>query len=65
MVKFKIERAAAPLWTKTLIPIVAVLVTFLVTSILILIAKANPFAAYYHSVDRAAFLEVFAPRSPG
>ena len=60
MVKFKIERSPAPLWAKTLIPIVAVLVTFLITSILIIIAKANPFAAYYNLLDRATFHKVFA-----
>ncbi|KAF0111839.1 MAG: simple sugar transport system permease protein [Chloroflexi bacterium] len=48
MFKFRIERAPAPMWTKPLIPIVAILVTFLITSILIILAKANPLQAYYH-----------------
>ena len=69
MVKFKIERAAAPFWTKTLIPIVAVLVTFLITSILIILAKANPFAAYYHLLieplsSRFSLLEVLVKSTP-
>ena len=69
MRKLKIERAAAPLWAKTLIPIVAVLVTFLITSVLILLAKANPFLAYYHLLieplsSRFSFLEVLVKSTP-
>jgi general nucleoside transport system permease protein len=69
VVKFKIERAAAPFWTKTLIPVVAVLVTFLITSVLIIIAKANPFSAYYHLLieplsSRFSLLEVLVKSTP-
>ncbi len=69
MAKFKIERAAAPLWVKTVIPVAAVLVTFLVTSILIILAKANPFAAYYHLLiaplsSKFSLLEVLVKSTP-
>jgi general nucleoside transport system permease protein len=67
--KFKIERAAAPLWVKTVIPVAAVLITFLVTSILIILAKANPFAAYYHLLiaplsSKFSLLEVLVKSTP-
>jgi simple sugar transport system permease protein len=67
--KFKIERAAAPLWVKTVIPVAAVIVTFLVTSILIILAKANPFAAYYHLLiaplsSKFSLLEVLVKSTP-
>ncbi len=42
MTKLKIERAAAPGWIKPLIPIIAIPVTFLITSLVILLAGANP-----------------------
>jgi simple sugar transport system permease protein len=67
--KLKIERAASPAWAKTLIPVAAVLVTFIVTSVLILLAKANPFAAYYHLLiepisSRFSVLEVLVKSTP-
>jgi len=48
MPKLKIERAPAPVWMRTLIPIIAIPVTFLITSIFILLDGANPFTAFYH-----------------
>jgi len=67
--KLKIERTAAPLWVKTVIPVAAVFVTFLVTSILIILAKANPFAAYYHLLieplsSKFSLLEVLVKSTP-
>lgn len=69
MSKLRIERAAAPIWAKPLIPIVAVVVTFLVTSVLIIIAKANPVSAYYHLLieplsTRFSVLEVLVKSTP-
>ena len=48
MVRWRIERRAAPLWVRPLIPIVAIIGTFLLTSILLLLANANPFEAFYN-----------------
>ena len=45
MFRFRIERASAPLWLLLLIPVLAVVVTFLLVSVLILIAGANPLSA--------------------
>ena len=69
MIKLKIERAAAPAWAKILIPVMAVVVTFIVTSFLILLAKANPFSAYYHLLieplsSRFSLLEVLVKSTP-
>ena len=69
MVKFKIERMPAPIWAKTLIPVAAVLVTFIITSVLIMLAKANPFAAYYHLLieplsSKFSILEVLVKSTP-
>jgi ABC-type uncharacterized transport system permease subunit len=47
-VRFRIERTNAPMWFRPLIPLIAILVTFMITSLLILWAKANPFSAYYY-----------------
>lgn len=57
------------MWTKALIPIVAILVTFTVTSILIILAKANPFTAYYNFIvvplsSKFSALEVLVKSTP-
>lgn len=67
--KFRIERIAAPLWMRVLIPFLAILITFLITSILILIAGANPFTAFYYILiaplsDRVSSLEVLVKATP-
>ena len=67
--KYRIERKPAPLWIGALIPILAVLITFLITSILILMAGANPFVAFYHILiaplgDRVSSLEVLVKATP-
>lgn len=48
MARWKIERLPSPMWTRPLIPIAAIIVTFLLTSLLLLLAKANPFTAFYN-----------------
>ena len=45
---FKIERVPAPLWVRPLLPFAAVLITFMITSILVLMVNANPVEAYYY-----------------
>ncbi len=69
MAKFRLERAPAPMWTKALIPIVAVLVTFIITSIFIIMAGANPFEAYYNFIivplsSQFSALEVLVKATP-
>lgn len=69
MPRFKIERVAAPIWMRILIPVVAVLVTFLITSILIVWAKANPLEAYYYFLiapftTKTGALEVLVKSTP-
>ena len=48
MSKLKIERAPAPVWLRPLIPVIAIPVTFIITSVFIILAGANPFQAYYN-----------------
>lgn len=67
--RFRIERMPAPLWFRILIPIIAILITFLITSILILLAGANPFVAFYYILiaplsDRVSSLEVLVKATP-
>lgn len=69
MIKLKLERTPAPMWSKVLIPIAAVLVTFIITSVLIIIAGADPFAAYYNFIvvplsSRFSALEVLVKSTP-
>ena len=69
MLRFKIERRPAPLWIRPLIPIIAVGVTFILTSVFIIWAKANPFEAYYQFLvsplsSRVSALEVLVKATP-
>jgi simple sugar transport system permease protein len=65
----KIERLPAPFWVRPLLPIIAVLITFAVTSLLVILAKANPFyASYYFLVaplsGKVSALEVLVKATP-
>ena len=69
MLSLRIERRPAPLWSRPLIPIVAIVVTFILTSILILWARANPFEAYYYFLvsplsGQVSALEVLVKATP-
>ena len=44
----RLERSAAPVWVRLLIPLIAILISFLLTSILVLMANANPIDAFYY-----------------
>ncbi len=46
MLKVRIERSPAPVWMRSLIPLVAILVTFVLTASLILLAGASPLETY-------------------
>lgn len=47
MFGLKLERAPAPLWLRGLMPIIAVIITFALVSVLIVLAGANPLDAVY------------------
>lgn len=69
MARYIIEKAPAPVWTKFLIPILAALATFIITSIFILWAKANPLLAYYHFLisplsNQVSAIEVLVKSTP-
>ncbi len=69
MAKFRIERTPAPLWTKPLLPIAAILVTFIITSVLVVLAKANPLEAFYYFLfsplsNRVSALETLVKATP-
>lgn len=69
MQKLRIERAPAPVWMRTLLPIIAIPVTFLITSIVILMAGANPFTAYYNFLiaplaSKSSAIEVLVKSTP-
>ncbi len=58
-----------PFWVKPLIPVLALIGTFILTSGLILLAKANPFDAYYYFLfapleSRVSMLEILVKATP-
>jgi simple sugar transport system permease protein len=69
MWRVKVERVAAPVWMRSLIPIVAILVTFILTAILVIMAKANPLEAYHYFLieplsSQVSALEVLVKSTP-
>jgi simple sugar transport system permease protein len=69
MIKFKLERAPAPVWFRALIPLLAIIATFLVTSVLVVMARANPLQAYYYFLisplsSRVSALEILVKGTP-
>jgi general nucleoside transport system permease protein len=65
----KIERLPAPVWARPLIPLVAIVITFLITSTLVLLVKANPLEAYYYFLidplsSRVSAIEVLVKATP-
>jgi len=69
MLKLKLERVPAPVWFRPLIPLLAILATFLITSILVVLAKANPLEAYYNFLvtplsNRVSALETLVKGTP-
>lgn len=69
MLGFRLERASAPVWMRPLIPVFAVIFTFLITSILVVLVDANPLAAYYYFLvdplsSRVSAIEVLVKSTP-
>ncbi|HHS96655.1 MAG TPA: ABC transporter permease [Chloroflexi bacterium] len=69
MLRFKIEKTGAPVWLRSLIPVLALLLTFFITSGLIIWGQANPIRAYYYLLiaplsTRVSALEVLVKSTP-
>jgi len=69
LLKFRIEKVPAPFWMRILIPVAAVLVTFLLTSILVLLAGADPLKAFYYFLisplsSQVSAIEVLVKSTP-
>ena len=69
MFGFKLERAPAPLLQRFAIPIVAVAITFILASILILVAGANPLEVFYEILikpfsKRTSRIEILVQATP-
>jgi len=66
---WKLERAPAPLWFRAVLPLIAVVLTFAVSSVLVIFVDANPLeAAYYFLIDplsgRVSAIEVLVKATP-
>lgn len=65
----RFERGTPSIWMRTLIPIVAVVATFLITATLVLLVDANPLEAYYYFLiqplsGRVSAIEVLVKATP-
>ncbi len=65
----KLDRSPAPFWQQALLPILAVVITFALTSVLVAMVNASPLeAVYYFLVDplssRVSALEVLVKATP-
>lgn len=69
MLRIRIERSAAPVWLRPLIPLVAILVTFVLTATLIILAGASPLEAYRYFLivplsSKVSAIEVLVKSTP-
>ncbi len=67
--RVKIERIPAPSWMRPLIPVAAVLMTFALTAVLVVLVGADPFRAYYYFLvaplsSQSGALEVLVKATP-
>jgi simple sugar transport system permease protein len=65
----RIERADAPVWFRSLIPLIALVVAFALTASLVILAGANPLEAYRHFLisplsSRVSAIEVLVKSTP-
>ncbi len=69
MLKFKLEKHPAPYWLRILLPFIAILATFLITSIILLISKVDPLQAFYYILidplsSRTSLIEILVKTTP-
>jgi len=69
MASIRIERAAAPVWMRSLIPLAAIVVTFALTAVLVVMAGAKPLEAYHYFLiaplsSQVSALEVLVKSTP-
>jgi len=67
--RLQLERRAAPLWLRPLLPLLAILCTFAITAGLVLLVKAHPLHAYYYFLidplsSRVSAIEVLVKGTP-
>jgi general nucleoside transport system permease protein len=65
----RLERVPAPVWLRPLIPVAAILLTFLLTATLVVMVDANPLQAYYYFLidplsSRVSAIEVLVKATP-
>lgn len=65
----KFERIPAPVWMGPLIPVAAVIVTFILTATLVVLVNANPLEAYYYFLvdplsGKVSAIEVLVKSTP-
>jgi simple sugar transport system permease protein len=65
----KLERLPAPVWARPLIPVAAILITFLLTATLVMLVNADPLEAYYYFLidplsSRVSAIEVLVKATP-
>ncbi|HRI55860.1 MAG TPA: ABC transporter permease [Anaerolineae bacterium] len=65
----KIERNPAPSWFRALIPLLAIVLTMVITATLVLLVKANPLHAYYYFLvdplsSQVSLIEVLVKSTP-
>ena len=67
--RLRIERQPAPLWFQSVLPLLAIALTFLLTAVLVLMVDANPLSASYYFIikpltGRVSALEVLVKTTP-
>lgn len=69
MFKLKLEKHSAPYWLRVLLPFIAILITFAITSIILLFSHVNPFKAFYYILidplsSKSSLIEILVKTTP-
>lgn len=69
MLRFKLEKHPAPIWKRILLPFLAILITFVITSIILLLSKVNPIQAFYYMLidpltTKSSLIEILVKTTP-
>lgn len=69
MIKFRLEKYHSPYWVRFAIPFGAILVTFFITSIILLFLNVNPLQAFYYFLiepfsDKSSLIEILVKSTP-
>lgn len=69
MLRFKLEKHPAPVWKRIMLPFLGILITFIITSVILLVSKVDPIKAFYYMLidpltTKSSLIEILVKTTP-